>query len=96
MFDSRTRQDLNRGFSDALGRGIDLALTPLVFGAIGWLIDRIAGTSPVFTIAVAAVGILGTAVKIKLGYDKDMAAFDDTPATRPRAVAPLPLKAKGR
>lgn len=96
MFDLRTRQDLNRGFSDALGRGVDLALTPVVFGLLGWLIDRIAGTSPVFTIAVAALGVVGTAVKIKLGYDKDMAEFDDTAATRPRQVQPLPLKGKGR
>ena len=92
MFDLRTRQDLNRGFSDALGRGVDLALTPVVFGLIGWLIDRVAGTSPIFTIVVAAIGVAGTALKIKLGYDKEMAAFDDTPATRPRAVAPAPIK----
>jgi F0F1-type ATP synthase assembly protein I len=96
VFDSRTRQDLNRGFSDALGRGIDLALTPVVFGVIGWLIDRVAGTSPVFTIAVATLGVAGTAVKIKLGYDKEMAEFDGTAATRPREVQPLPLKGKGR
>ncbi len=95
MFDLRTRQDLNRGFSEAFGRGIDLALTPVVFGAIGWLIDRVAGTSPVFTFVVAAIGIVGTAVKIKLGYDRDMAAFGDTPATRPRAVAPLPIARTG-
>lgn len=91
MFDLRTRQDLNRGFSEAFGRGIDLALTPVVFGAIGWLIDRVAGTSPVFTILVATIGVVGTVVKMKLGYDRDMAAFDDTAATRPRAVAPLPI-----
>lgn len=86
MFDLRTRQDLNRGFSEAFGRGVDLALTPVVFGLIGWLIDRVAGTSPIFTIVVATIGVVGTVVKMKLGYDKDMAAFDDTPATRPRQV----------
>lgn len=88
MFSLRDRQDLNRGFSDALGRGIDLALTPVVFGLLGWLVDRAAGTSPVFTITIAALGIVGTAVKIKLGYDRDMAAHDGTAATAPRAVAP--------
>lgn len=88
MFDLRARQDLNRGFSDALGRGVDLALTPVVFGLVGWLIDRVAGTSPVFTIAVAAFGIVGTVVKIKLGYDKDMSTYDGTAATTPRQVAP--------
>ncbi len=97
MFDLRTRQDLNRGFSDALGRGIDLALTPVVFGLIGWLIDRLAGTSPVFTIVVATIGVVGTIVKMKLGYDKEMAAFDDTPATRPRQVQTPPIaRPRGR
>lgn len=96
MFDLRTRQDLNRGFSEAFGRGVDLALTPVVFGALGWLIDRMAGTSPVFTIVVATIGVLGTALKIKLGYDKDMSAFEDTPATRPRAVAPRPIGRRAR
>lgn len=91
MFDLRTRQDLNRGFSEAFGRGIDLALTPVVCGGIGWVIDRVAGTSPLFTVVVAVIGVIGTGVKIKLGYDRDMDAFQDTPAARPRAVAPLPL-----
>lgn len=90
MFDLRARQDLNRGFSDALGRGVDLALTPVVFGLVGWLIDRVAGTSPVFTIAVAAIGIVGTAVKIKLGYDREMAGHEGV-ATAPRSVAPAPV-----
>jgi F0F1-type ATP synthase assembly protein I len=88
LFDLRARQDLNRCFSDALGRGIDLALTPVVFGLVGWLIDRVAGTSPWFTIGVAAVGVVGTAVKIKLGYDKEMSAYDGDVATRPRQVRP--------
>jgi len=91
VFDLRARQDLNRGFSDALGRGVDLALTPLVFGFVGWIIDRVAGTSPLFTIAVAAIGVVGTGVKIKLGYDKDMAAHEGTAATAPRSVAPAPV-----
>lgn len=93
MFDLRARQDLNRGFSDALGRGVDLALTPVVFGLVGWLIDRAAGTSPLFTFVVAAIGVAGTAVKIKLGYDKEMAAHEGTAATTPRAVAPAPIPA---
>jgi F0F1-type ATP synthase assembly protein I len=92
VFDLRTRQDLNRGFSEAFGRGIDLALTPVVFGLIGWLVDRAAGTSPLFTVVVAAIGVVGTVVKMKLGYDRDMAAFDDTAATRPRQVPPIPVK----
>ena len=88
MFDLRDRRAINRGFSDALGRGIDLALTPVVFGLLGWLVDRAAGTSPVFTIVVATIGVAGTGLKIKLGYDKQMASFDGDAATTPRQVRP--------
>lgn len=95
MFDLRARQDLNRGFSDALGRGVDLALTPVVFGFIGWIIDRLAGTSPLFTIVVGALGVAGTALKIKLGYDKQMEAFDGEASTRPREVR-TPSAGEGR
>jgi len=92
VFDNRSAQAINRGFSDALGRGVDLALTPVVFGGLGWLVDRWLGTSPVLTILFATVGILGTALKIKLGYDKQMSAFDDSPATRRRQVQPTPVR----
>lgn len=91
MFDLRARQELNRGFSDALGRGVDLALTPVVFGLIGWLVDRALGTGPVLTVVVATIGVVGTAVKVKLGYDRDMSRHEGTAATAPRAVAPAPL-----
>ncbi len=92
MFDLRSRQAINRGFSDALGRGIDLALTPVVFGLVGWGLDRWLGTWPIFTVVIATIGTAGTAVKIKLGYDKQMAAFDDTAATKRRQVQPVPVK----
>ena len=95
MFDLRTKQELNRGFSDAVGRGVDLALTPLVFGLIGWLIDRVAGTSPVFTIVVATIGVIGTGVKIKLGYDKEMAEHTTGAVSAPREVAPAPVTDRG-
>ena len=73
-----------------MGRGVDLALTPVVFGFLGWIIDQVAGTSPVFTLLVGALGVGGTALKMKLGYDKQMTAFDGQAATRPRQVAPPP------
>jgi hypothetical protein len=92
VFDNRSRQAINRGFSDALGRGIDLALTPVVFGLIGWGLDRWLGTGRVLTIVCAAIGVVGTFVKVKLGYDREMAAFDDTPATRRRQVPPTPVR----
>jgi hypothetical protein len=66
-----------------LGRGTELAITPLVFVGIGWLLDQWLGTRPVATLVVAAIGITGTFVKIWLGYDRDMrAAEEGKPWTR--------------
>ena len=45
----------SKGYGDAMGRGLELALTVLVFGGIGLWIDHVAGTSPIFAIAVHAL-----------------------------------------
>lgn len=95
MFDLRARQDLNRGFSDALTRGVELALTPIAFALIGWAIDRVAGTGPTFLIVLFTFGVIGTAVKIKLGYDRQMAAHDGSAVTAARQVAPRLASRKG-
>lgn len=87
VFDLRARQEVNRGFSDALVRSVEIVLTPIVFGLMGGGIDRVAGTSPAFTAILAAFGVIGVAVKMKLGYDREMAAHDGV-ATAPRQVAP--------
>ncbi len=42
LFDLRAKQQLNRGYSDGLARGIEIVLTPLIFGGIGWLLDTLA------------------------------------------------------
>ncbi|HEX7133656.1 MAG TPA: AtpZ/AtpI family protein [Iamia sp.] len=90
MFDLRARQDLNNGFSNAFVRGFELVVTPILFGLLGWLVDRALGTSPVFALGAFAFGVIGTAVKLKLGYDREMAVHDGSAATRPRALSPRP------
>jgi hypothetical protein len=73
-----------------MGRGTELALTPLIFVGLGWLIDRAAGTSPGFTIAVGALGITGTFVKAWLGYDQDMRRVEAGKPWAPRTAAEGP------
>lgn len=70
--DLRARQQTNRGFSDAMSHSFELALTPAVFGALGWLIDRVAGTSPLFTVVLAVFGVVGTVAKFWIDYDRRM------------------------
>lgn len=63
-----------------MARGFELALTPLVCGAIGWLLDRWLGTDPLLTISLGIFGVVGIFVKLKLGYDK---AMDEAEAGKP-------------
>lgn len=70
--DLRARQLTNRGFGDAMSRSFELALVPVVFGGLGWLVDRVLGTSPTFVIGLAVFGVIGTVVKFWIGYDLEM------------------------
>ncbi|HEY7068657.1 MAG TPA: AtpZ/AtpI family protein [Acidimicrobiales bacterium] len=44
--DLTLKQELNRGFGDALATAFELALTPAIMGLIGWWLDRWLGTGP--------------------------------------------------
>ena len=77
---------------------------PVVFGGIGWLVDRAAGTSPWCVLGFAIFGTAGIIAKMWLGYDQDMRKEEAaavwsrttraaTQATRPPAAdgfTPLP------
>jgi len=41
------KQEMNRGFGDALATAFELALTPAIMALIGWQLDRWLGTGPV-------------------------------------------------
>lgn len=67
----------SRGYGSAMGRGLELAITLLVCCGIGLLIDHLAGTSPLFTIIFSVIGFAGIGVKLKLGYDLEMAKEEE-------------------
>jgi F0F1-type ATP synthase assembly protein I len=76
VFDLRAKQQLNRGYSDGMARGMEIVVTPLLLGGIGWLLDGWIGIAPVLTIVLGAFGAAGIFVKLKLGYDKQMAQVE--------------------
>ena len=55
-----------------LARGMDIALTLLVFLAAGWLLDRWLGVFPAFTIGLVLFAAIGTFVRLKYTYDAAM------------------------
>ena len=60
---------------DSLGRGMDLALTMLVFLGLGALIDRWLGLFPVFTITLV---LFAAFVRMKFVYDATMERHEAT------------------
>jgi F0F1-type ATP synthase assembly protein I len=81
------RKELYSGFSGALSRAFELAVTPMLFGGLGWLLDRWIGIAPVLTIAFAIFAITGTGVSAWYRYKAQM---DEAEAGTPWA------KARGR
>jgi F0F1-type ATP synthase assembly protein I len=55
-----------------LARGMDIALTLLVFVVLGWLLDRWLGLFPVVTIGLTLFAAIGTFVRMKYTYDATM------------------------
>ena len=70
--DLRDRQDLYNGFGDGLSRAFELALTPAVFGALGFLLDRWAGTTPLFTIVLLLFAVAGVGYMAWVRYEAEM------------------------
>lgn len=68
--------DTYRGFGDALSRALELALTPTIFGGLGWLIDRGVGTSPLFTLVMFLLAVVGMFARMWYGYDTRMRAHE--------------------
>jgi F0F1-type ATP synthase assembly protein I len=68
----RDRQDLNNGFGNALSRAVELAVTPMIFGFLGYLLDGKLGTRPLFML-VTFLFVLGyTLWKQYVAYSADM------------------------
>ena len=72
--DLRERQDLNNGFGNAMSRAFELAMTPAIFGGLGWLLDRWVGTLPLFTLLLFLFGVAGTGYMAWFRYDQEMKA----------------------
>lgn len=70
------KRDLHRAEDDAWTRAMELALTPVVAGAIGYGLDRLLGLVPVFTITLLVLAVIATFLKMYYAYDLEMKAHD--------------------
>jgi F0F1-type ATP synthase assembly protein I len=81
----RDRQATYNGFGNALSQAVEIVVTPLLFALGGFLIDRAAGTAPVFALALGAFALAGVAVRMYFQYRDAMAREEEgKPWTRSR------------
>jgi F0F1-type ATP synthase assembly protein I len=70
--DLRQRRELHNGFGESLSRAFELALTPAIFGFLGYLLDGWLGTRPLFMLVFFAFVITYLIWKQFRQYDADM------------------------
>jgi hypothetical protein len=73
----RVNRELNNGAGDALSRAFELALTPIIFGAIGLFIDNRLGTRPLIALALFTFTLCYVAWKFYVKYAQDMREHED-------------------
>lgn len=69
--------DTSKGYSTAMGRGFELAITLAVMVGLGLLADAVFDTTPVFVILFSVLGFAGITVKLYLGYDLEMKKHEE-------------------
>jgi F0F1-type ATP synthase assembly protein I len=68
--------------NEGLGQGVESALVIGLFFGIGWLIDRAAGTTPLFMILLVLLAAVGLFAKFWYGYDARMRQLEAERAER--------------
>jgi F0F1-type ATP synthase assembly protein I len=74
--DLKAKQDLYNGFGDTLAKGFELAVTPVLFGGIGYVLDRFLGVTPVLTLVLFVLSVVGLGVRMYYGYVAEMEAHE--------------------
>jgi F0F1-type ATP synthase assembly protein I len=72
----RDRRDTYNGFGEALSRAVELVVTPLIFGLLGYALDRGLGTVPVFAVVLSLFALCGMGVRVWFSYDHAMRAHE--------------------
>ena len=83
--DVAARRELNNGFGDALARSFEFAMTPMIFGAIGFFIDRALNTSVMFTVSLIVFGLVGVLMRWYYDYEHKISIVENKRAERRNA-----------
>jgi F0F1-type ATP synthase assembly protein I len=66
------KRELYNGFGGAFSLAFEIALTPMVFALMGWVLDRWLGTGRLFMLGLLVFGIVGVLVKAYYAYTQRM------------------------
>ena len=69
------RREITEQMNRSAG-GYELVFSPLILALIGFGIDKLFGTVPVFTVLFAVLGLIGVVVKIYFNYWTEMQEHD--------------------
>jgi len=86
--DQDERRRINQGFGASLSAAFEIAMIPLIFAGLGWLVDQLLGTGWVVTAILAVVGLTGTFVKLCCGYSHQMLQLEESGPWRRTPKAP--------
>jgi F0F1-type ATP synthase assembly protein I len=64
------------GVDAGIGQGMEMALTVVVFLALGWVIDAWIDTRPIFTVVFVVFAMVGQSVRMWLAYDARMKVLE--------------------
>jgi Putative F0F1-ATPase subunit Ca2+/Mg2+ transporter len=95
--DLNDKRALYNGFGDTLAKGVEFALTPAIFGFLGYLLDRAVGTLPVFLILFTIVCVVGMFIRSWYAYDAQMKEHEAAaPWGRAKSISTGSMTAGGR
>ncbi len=78
MSTENDKRAMQLALGDEASRGIELAVTPVLFGGAGWLLDGWLGTGPWLAIGLGAFAVLGVVLRMWFAYDADMRRHEST------------------
>ncbi|MGQ0520975.1 MAG: hypothetical protein ACT4PX_07485 [Actinomycetota bacterium] len=70
--DLREKRALYNGFGDTLTRAVEFVAIPGVFAVAGRLVDDRIGTTPLLTLLLAALALVGVFVRAYFAYEVAM------------------------
>jgi F0F1-type ATP synthase assembly protein I len=71
------RRDLYQGFGNATATAVELVGAPLLFGALGLLLDHWLGWFPVLTVVLGLYGLVGGVLRAYYGYTNKMRSEEE-------------------